>query len=151
MEGFRLLCCGDRNWTAQWVIKRYLEQIIANNKIECIIEGEARGADIISRRVAALLDIPVEKFPADWKGKGKAAGVIRNQQMIDEGRPTHVLAFHNNIKSSKGTKDMMKRALKHNIHVVLIRDCVNHFTAQSILDEKELSKKSSDQDRWWNI
>jgi hypothetical protein len=72
--------------------------------------------------VAEELGIPVLSFPADWARFGRAAGPIRNQRMLDEGKPTLVLAFHNNIVESKGTKDMVKRARKAGIRVRLFRE-----------------------------
>ncbi len=47
---------------------------------------------------------------------GKSAGSIRNQQMIDEGKPDLVVAFPGGF----GTKDMVRRAKKHNIEVIII-------------------------------
>jgi len=37
--------------------------------------------------------------------------------MLDEGKPTYVLAFHDNLAESKGTKDMVTRAKKAGIPV----------------------------------
>ena len=37
--------------------------------------------------------MPVSIYPADWDKHGKAAGPIRNKQMIDEGKPDLVIAF----------------------------------------------------------
>ena len=48
----------------------------------------------------------IELFPADWKVRGRAAGHIRNQQMLDEGRPHLVVAF----PGGRGTADMVRRA-----------------------------------------
>ena len=58
-------------------------------------------------------------FPADWDKYHKAAGHIRNQQMLTEGKPTLVLAFHHDLARSKGTKDMVRRALKAGLAVYL--------------------------------
>lgn len=41
------------------------------------------------------------RFPAKWNEHGKAAGPIRNQQMLTEGKPDVVFAFHDDIASSK--------------------------------------------------
>lgn len=76
-------------------------------------EGEARGADRLAAEAARRLGIPshrILRFPAKWGKYGKAAGPIRNQQMLDEGKPTLVLAYHNDLENSKGTKDMVSRA-----------------------------------------
>lgn len=67
----RVLCCGDRNWTNMPVIYRRLLAFAADT---IIIEGEARGADRISREVAERLGFTVERYPAKWDEHGKAAG-----------------------------------------------------------------------------
>ena len=112
----RVLVCGDREWTEKALIHRYL----AYMHVEAIIEGEAKGADTLAKEVANELGIEVRPFPARWSQYGRAAGPIRNQQMLDEGKPTLVLAFHNDIHNSKGTKDMIVRANKATIPVWLI-------------------------------
>lgn len=114
----RLLICGDRNWTDKDLIKSVLQSL--NVKVDCIIEGEARGVDTLAREVAEELKIPVEGYPARWGECGRAAGPIRNQQMLDEGKSDAVLAFHDDIEKSKGTKDMINRARKAGVPVTLI-------------------------------
>ena len=59
-------------------------------------------------------------FPADWKTFGKAAGPIRNRKMLDEGLPDVVIAFHEDIERSKGTKNMISQACEQGIDVILI-------------------------------
>jgi len=60
------------------------------------------------------------EFPARWDLYGRAAGPLRNSQMLKEGKPNLVIAFHDNLDSSKGTKDMVNKSLKDNIEVILI-------------------------------
>lgn len=114
----KILCCGDRNWTNYHVIKKYLSSFPKNT---IIIEGEARGADIISKEIAESLGLMVIKFPADWDKYGKSAGPIRNRQMLDQ-NPDMVYAFHNDIKNSKGTKDCVTEAIFRNIPVKIITE-----------------------------
>lgn len=61
-------------------------------------------------------------FPANWKQYGLAAGPIRNQQMVDycNQRTNMCLAFHDDLKSSKGTLDTVRRALKQKIRVYVL-------------------------------
>jgi hypothetical protein len=108
----RVLVCGDRNWTEQVPIYMRLRQLPRDT---VVIHGCARGADTIGGQVARSLGFKVLEFPADWDKYGKGAGPIRNQQMLDEGKPELVLAFHRNFADSKGTKDMVSRAKKANI------------------------------------
>lgn len=113
----RLLICGDRNWTNREYILGKLRDFVQFEgvDVECVIEGEARGADIEGRWAATLVGIPVMQFPADWSRYGRGAGPIRNQQMLDEGKPTLVWAFHRDVSQSKGTKDMVNRARRAGI------------------------------------
>jgi len=74
-----------------------------------VIHGAARGADTLAGEAAKELGLEVIEFPADWKTYHKSAGPIRNRQMITQD-PDFVWAFHDDIRSSKGTKDMIKVA-----------------------------------------
>lgn len=89
---------------------------------DVVIEGEARGADTMAREAAEQLGIPVLPFPADWTRFGKAAGPIRNRQMLTEGKPTEVIAFHHDISKSRGTRDMVVQARKHGIPTAVYTD-----------------------------
>lgn len=91
-----------------------------------IVHGGCRGADNISGEIAAEY-IGVEKihvYPAQWDKYGKPAGIIRNQQMLEEESPELVFAFHNDIASSRGTKHMVKIASEAGVPVYLISEVV---------------------------
>src|SRR3972149_6405940 len=103
----RVLICGDRNWTDVRTIRSWIAGL-QEWGYTTLIEGEARGADSIARDEAILAGIKVLPFPANWAKYGRAAGPIRNQQMLDEGQPDLVVAFHNDIDNSKGTKNMVE-------------------------------------------
>jgi hypothetical protein len=103
----RLLVCGDRNWTNVMAIHR---ELFVLPRDTVIIHGAARGADSIAGAIALDLGMQVEEYPADWETLGKAAGVLRNQQMLDQGKPDRVYAFHSNLSESRGTADMVSRA-----------------------------------------
>lgn len=107
----RILICGDRHWTDYQMIS----DIIAWRRPSLIIEGGATGADSCAREAAQAQNIPYLEFRAKWESYGKAAGPIRNQEMLDEGKPDMVIAFHDDLENSKGTKDMIRRAKKADI------------------------------------
>lgn len=119
----RILICGDRWWgrvhpnapaaaailaRKQWIILHDYVHNLPNGTI--VIQGGAPGADLSAGSVAAGRHLPVEEYPADWRRYGRAAGPIRNQQMLNEGKPHKVVAFHDHIEQSKGTADMLRRA-----------------------------------------
>jgi hypothetical protein len=115
----RLLICGSRDWNDYELIRECILRIGVPN-IACIIQGEARGADLMAKSLALEYDIKHADFPADWDVAGPGAGPRRNQRMLDEGKPTHVLAFHDAIHTAKGTGDMIQRAEAARVPVALV-------------------------------
>jgi YspA, cpYpsA-related SLOG family len=115
----RVLICGGRTYNniAKMLIalSDLDEKLYGDDYIEIIIHGGANGADTIAGDIAKKRFIPVKVYPADWKKHGKAAGSIRNQQMLDEGKPDIVLAFPD--PKSKGTWDMIRKANNAGIEV----------------------------------
>lgn len=110
----RVLVCGSRHFKD----KNLMEKILKQWNITAIIEGEAKGADTLARQWAEENNICVIKFPADWDKYGKAAGMIRNSQMIKEGKPDLVVAFL--FPNSRGTKHMISIAEKAQIEVYVV-------------------------------
>lgn len=72
------------------------------------------GADALAIRWAIRNRMPAENFPANWTAQGPAAGPIRNQEMLDEGKPDVVIAF----PGGKGTADMVRKAKKAGVWVI---------------------------------
>jgi hypothetical protein len=56
---------------------------------------------------------PYEVTQGEWDELGKKAGPLRNQRMLDEGKPDLVVAF----PGGGGTKDMVRRAVKAGVSV----------------------------------
>jgi N-glycosidase YbiA len=118
-----VLICGDRKWDDKECIRKYIETLSSET---VIIEGECTGADQISKEIAEELGMEVLKFPANWS-LGKKAGPLRNAKMLKEGKPNLVVAFHNDIDNSKGTKNMIDKAKKAGIKVKIItQECLQH-------------------------
>lgn len=104
-----------------------------------VIQGGARGADLLARQVADEMGVPCRTYAADWEGpcdpefckKGHrirrdggdycpAAGARRNAQMAEylvdwrsQGHSVALLAF----RGESGTADMIERAEAHSIPV----------------------------------
>jgi hypothetical protein len=111
-----ILICGDRDYKDWKKIQDYLKTLNPFNDV--IIHGAAKGADSLAGNLAISMNIKVIEFPAKWEEFNRAAGSIRNQQMIDEGHPDLVVYFHDNLNGSKGTKDMVNRATRINIPIL---------------------------------
>ena len=102
----RVLVCGGRRYGDQAMLFGVLDMLSEERVINCVMQGGASGADKLARMWAISRNHHVETFNADWAAFGKAAGPFRNQRMIDEGKPTLVLAF----AGGRGTADMTRRA-----------------------------------------
>lgn len=121
----RILVCGGRDFTNWVLFNQTLHHVIYDGdhtdySKQVIIHGKAKGADTLAGQWADINNVPVLKYPADWNTYGKAAGTIRNQQMIDEGKPDLVVAFP--TPKSKGTWDMIRRAEKHGIKTIVVKE-----------------------------
>lgn len=112
----RVLVCGGRDYDDEHKVFWELDNLVDESptKSLTVIEGGARGADALAARWTDrnYLISGHEQYPADWKKHGKAAGPIRNQEMLDA-QPDLVLAF----PGGKGTADMVERAKKAGIPV----------------------------------
>jgi len=114
---FRIPCvlvCGGRDYTDRDFLFATLDQLHAARSFCLVISGGARGADSLAEEWAKICGLPLQVFKADWQTHGRAAGPIRNQKMLDEGKPTLVVAF----PGGRGTLDMTTRARSHGIEVI---------------------------------
>jgi hypothetical protein len=109
----KALVCGGRDWRDTSTIYSALDGAREALRITEIIHGGAPGVDTLAGRWAKDREVPCTVYPANWLVDGKAAGPIRNQRMLDEGKPTMVLAF----AGGKGTDDMVKRAITAGVEV----------------------------------
>ena len=109
----RLLVTGDRNWHDYKLIKDALA-----GKEECVCHGGASGADALAGEACRERGYKPTVFYAQWRRYGRSAGPIRNREMLLEFKPTMVYAFHDDLENSKGTKDMVRIALKANVRVI---------------------------------
>jgi hypothetical protein len=110
----RLLVCGGRDFADKNAVRQAMNAAVGHVKDVVVIHGAARGADRLAGEIAEAAGIPVLNFPADWATHGKRAGFIRNQQMLDEGKPTLVLA----MPGGTGTADMIRRSKAAGLKVI---------------------------------
>lgn len=130
----RVIVCGGRDYGDVVTIRRELEEFTWAHRHEdvTVVHGDAPGADRHAGGQAKLLQLPVDEFPADWHGpcrpecyhrprkageKCPAAGVYRNQEMLDAGADL-VIAF----PGGRGTADMVSRARETGVEVYEVPD-----------------------------
>lgn len=107
----RILVCGGRKFADYDLLKRTLDEYRRPGLV--IIHGCQRGADQLAARWAFESEIVTDPYPAEWKKYGPMAGPIRNQQMIEEGKPDFIIAFVGGV----GTADMKERGLKSGLEI----------------------------------
>lgn len=127
---FKVLVCGGRDYgwklengvkiqddAAKRKVYKALDTLLCAVKDEgrnlILIHGAAAGADSLSDWWAQEREIQIEAYPADWATHGRAAGFIRNSQMLKEGKPNLVLAF----PGGRGTAMMVSLAEKSGVVV----------------------------------
>lgn len=116
MVGIAVLVCGGRDFTDVAGLRSALDRLRSEVPFARVIAGGARGADTFAAEWAVARGISADVFMADWEGMGSKAGPIRNQRMLDEGKPDLVVAF----PGGRGTADMVRRAQEAGIEVILI-------------------------------
>lgn len=112
-ETLRVVICGGRNWRDEVTIDRVIQRLPPRS---IVVHGDGRGADKIAGKIASWHGHSVIPIPANWIKYGKKAGPIRNQHMLTP-KPDLVIAFHNDLRKSTGTMDMIMRANKAGIKV----------------------------------
>ena len=80
-----------------------------------VVSGTARGADQLGEQFANEFNLPLHQYPADWAQYGKRAGYVRNAEMAQNAEA--LIALWDG--KSKGTRDMINRALDQDLAVYI--------------------------------
>jgi len=123
----RILVCGGRDFDDYPLVRQTLYSLLPPSTEDMstwlpppdtvIIHGGARGADLLADQWAVTNWVTIEEYKADWNKHGKAAGPIRNKQMLEEGKPDLVVAF----PGGKGTAHMVRIAKEAGIKVMEVK------------------------------
>jgi|ERR1035437_317077 predicted Rossmann fold nucleotide-binding protein DprA/Smf involved in DNA uptake len=105
---------GSRSFKDYDLLKKTLNKI---EGISLIVSGCAVGADTLGELYAKEKGIPTLLFRPDWKKYGKAAGFIRNREIIDNSDA--IVAFWDGI--SNGTKHSISLAEKQDKKLIVIK------------------------------
>lgn len=125
----RVLVCGGRDYADKAKVDAVLDEL----QPATVIEGGASGADRLAKSWCDAQGGAVEhlQFAADWgnitrpgaivrvkngRRYDAAAGSVRNQRMLDEGKPDLVVAF----PGGTGTADMVRRAKRAGVQVQIV-------------------------------
>lgn len=114
----KLIIAGSRSVqnpeVMQEVAYRYFPDLHVVSLYYEIVNGCAsRGVDLLARQWASEHNVQLRRFPADWDEHDKAAGPIRNQEMVDYA--DELVAIWDG--ESTGTRDVFEKALECGLDV----------------------------------
>lgn len=134
MKSIKILICGGRYFEEYNFFETYLDSFLEKHDFDYsdieIVSGGCKGTDKLAERFAQEHGCATKVFLADWKQYGRAAGPIRNKQMVDyinQFEQKFVIAFTST--DSKGSLGTIKLANSYNIPVFQIDYEVADFTS----------------------
>lgn len=101
----RIAIVGSRDYLNMEEVIAFVDTLAMD---DIVITGGARGVDIVAETAARKRGLEVVVFLADWDQYGKAAGYMRNQQLVDD--CDTLVAFWDG--TSNGTRDSISKATK---------------------------------------
>ena len=84
-----------------------------------LVHGGARGADTLAAQIGRSIGLEIEAHPARWDVFGRAAGPVRNREMVELGADL-VLAFP--VGESQGTRGCMQLAQEKGCAVINVTE-----------------------------
>ena len=106
---------GSRTFDDYCLLKKTLDELYP--QIDLIVSGGASGADSLAERYAKEEGIRTLIFKPDWKKFGRAAGMIRNKDIVENS--DIVIAFWDGV--SRGSKNSIDYAIKLNKKLKIVR------------------------------
>jgi hypothetical protein len=113
----RIAIVGSRTFNDYALLEKELNSLRESVEIELIVSGGAKGADSLGQRYADSNKIPTKIFLPNWTLHGKAAGFIRNRDIIENS--DYCIAFWDG--TSKGTLSSIELAKKKGILVKVVQ------------------------------
>ena len=117
----RILICGGRQFDDHLLLNRTLSDLAKERRwstTTTIIHGDALGADTLAKTWGKFHECEVQSFPPtnyNIRKWGMAIALLmRNQEMLDEGKPDLIVAF----PGGRGTADMVDRGRRAGVEVI---------------------------------
>lgn len=113
----KIAIVGSRGFTDYEMLSSFILSSVSLNDITAVVSGGAAGADSLGERFAEQHGISKIIHRPDWKRHGKAAGFIRNDDIIRDADV--VFVFWDGI--SRGTSDSIRKSYKYNKKIFIKR------------------------------
>lgn len=109
-----IIVTGGRDYSNRGTIQKTLGLF----HIGLLIQGGASGADLLAKEYAEDYDVKCITVEADWTKHGRAAGPIRNREMLLKYPNAIVIAF----PGGRGTEDCIRQAVSMKRTVLMVRE-----------------------------
>lgn len=108
----RILLTGSRDWPDAQQVFEVLDELRARCRAMVLVHGACpRGVDKLGSIWASQTrGVTLEQHPAKWNLHGKAAGMIRNQAMVDRGADLCVAFIFNGSRGATHCADAAEKA-----------------------------------------
>lgn len=132
MQKIRIIIAGGRKFNNYDILDDFVGKILTDHILKNeyhihrsdveIVSGRAQGPDQMGEEYSRRHGLKLALFPADWDGKGKYAGYIRNEEMAkyasaDDCEKGYLIAFWDGV--SRGTKNMIENAKKYGLETFI--------------------------------
>jgi SLOG family YspA-like protein len=116
----RVIVAVARGWTDEELVGRVLAKLWHDDPETVLVHGAnpRRDSDAMARRLWLDWGLKEDPHPADWTRHGKAAGPIRNREMLAAGAD-EVIVFL--TAGSRGARDLADEAERRGIKVTRYR------------------------------
>ena len=114
----KVIIAGSRHMADYTLLKQDVKA--SKFKIDAVVCGMAKGADLLGKRWVEENKIPVKEFPADWNKYGKSAGPIRNGEMAKYADAAIIFIY----AGSRGSENMLTQITRQKKPVFVVRDGV---------------------------
>lgn len=110
-----IIFCGSRDWKDKKAIEAGFDKF----QPDLVLVGGAKGADDLSLEVCQDRSVRFKLFEADWNQFGRAAGVFRNEEMLNHLLKLEKLGWEVSIvgypkPTGRGTQNMIFQGLLQN-------------------------------------
>jgi len=107
----KVIIAGGRDFQDYDLLCKKLDKILSKQTEIEIVSGAAKGADKLGERYAEERGYPIKRFIPDWGLYNKAAGFIRNVDMVEYADA--LILFWDG--KSKGSEHMLDTAVKYKL------------------------------------
>lgn len=128
----KVIITGGRDFEDFNTVKKVLDCL---PKIELIIQGGAKGADLCAKNYAHYRGVRSLTYLADWNQYGKSAGPLRNSKMLNDHKDALVVSF----PGGRGTKHCTEEATKLGLPVLVVSVKNNEVFVLAINEEVQLT------------